>query len=135
LWITGHSSGGALASLAALTFVDTHEKTVGTNCLAGVITFGQPIMADQVFANEFNSKLKGRAYRYYNNLDIVPTMPICLLPYSREYCHVGEGVLLNCPKWIRRNQLKNRLMLAPLLFEGVRAHFPSEYKEALDRLL
>jgi len=93
------------------------------------------MMADQVFANEYNSKLNGRAFRYYNHVDIVPTLPTSCLPHGREYCHVGEGVLLNCPKWIRHNQLKSRLLLAPVLFEGMRAHFPSEYKEALNRLL
>lgn len=76
VWITGHSLGGALASLAAYRLVN--EKILDADQIGGVLTFGQPHVGDGKFANEYR-KLKGkeqgllhdRHYRFVNNCDIV----------------------------------------------------------------
>jgi pimeloyl-ACP methyl ester carboxylesterase len=61
LWITGHSLGGALATLAAARIPR----------LIGVHTFGAPRVGDKTFAERFDKPL----YRWVNNNDVVPHLP------------------------------------------------------------
>lgn len=82
LWITGHSLGGALATLAARR-LPTSMKPVG------VYTFGQPRVGDTAYAKKY--KLKH--HRFVNNKDIVPTVPSRFIPGAFPpafYTHCGE---------------------------------------------
>src|SRR6267378_553187 len=65
LWITGHSLGAALATLAADTLPGT----------AGVYTFGSPLVGDQIFAGRFNQRFTDRSYRYIDDHDAVTHVP------------------------------------------------------------
>ncbi|MBF0284391.1 MAG: lipase family protein [Magnetococcales bacterium] len=80
-WITGHSLGGALATLAAarLRFIE------GDRPMHGVYTFGSPRVGDKNFGEAYNRQLMGRTFRFVNNNDIVPRVPPRLLGYT----HVG----------------------------------------------
>ena len=71
IWMTGHSLGGALATLAADRYGNAQ----------GVYTFGSPRVGDDVFKENFDAKV----YRVVNNTDIVAQVP----PPVR-YKHVGE---------------------------------------------
>jgi len=79
-WFTGHSLGGALATLAADRFGQ----------VAGLYTFGSPRVGDTAFHDDFSIP----AYRFVNNQDIVPRVP----PFGfydngitlGEYRHVGQ---------------------------------------------
>jgi len=82
LWITGHSLGGALATLVARR-LPTSMKPVG------VYTFGQPRVGDTVFGKKY--KLKH--HRFVNNKDIVPTVPSRFIPGAFPpafYTHCGS---------------------------------------------
>lgn len=85
LWITGHSLGGALAVLAAARLVldiDTHiYKSVH-----GLYTFGQPRVGDRAFIKTLDDELKPRYFRFVNNNDIVPRVPVRL----NQYQHGGS---------------------------------------------
>lgn len=70
LWMTGHSLGAALATLAADRF----------GHVQGVYTFGSPRVGDQSFADDYYVN----TYRFVNNNDIVPRLP------WRPYVHVGQ---------------------------------------------
>jgi hypothetical protein len=90
VWFTGHSLGGALATLAA----DGYARG------AGLYTFGSPRVGDRTFADHF----RVNAYRFVNNDDVVTKVP---LPGS--YRHVGnvkyidsEGVILDDPSFLVR---------------------------------
>ena len=75
LWLTGHSLGAALATLAADAFVGT----------AQVYTYGSPRVGDRLFQADFAQK----TYRFVNHLDIVTNLPphiTSILPYY----HVGN---------------------------------------------
>ena len=71
IWMTGHSLGAALATLAA----DRYGN------VQGLYTYGSPRVGDQDFKEDFNVN----AYRFVNNSDIVTKVPP-----ANMYCHVGE---------------------------------------------
>ncbi|MFO0915927.1 MAG: lipase family protein [Pirellulales bacterium] len=70
LWVTGHSLGGALALMCAYDLEDVEQRR-----LNGVITFGQPMVARQEFADYIDMLLIGRYARFVNREDIVPKVP------------------------------------------------------------
>lgn len=91
LYITGHSLGGALATIAAAALAD-HGIEV-----AGVYTFGQPRVGDLTFVRQLNNMTRGKVFRFVNNNDIVPHVPP---PFSvwnptRLYGHVGGVTYFN----------------------------------------
>ncbi len=93
LWLTGHSLGGALATLATAQLLQSNDP------VRGLYTFGQPRVGDRRFAQAFDSEFKARAFRFVNDNDIVPELP-------SWYAHVGtlkyfsdSGVLRDSPSW------------------------------------
>ncbi|NEQ43181.1 MAG: lipase family protein [Leptolyngbya sp. SIOISBB] len=86
LWVTGHSLGGALATLAA-TSLEYQGFTV-----SGLYTFGQPRVGDWAFTREVNERMGDRMFRYVNNNDIVPLTPPQFNPLNpgRLYGHMGQ---------------------------------------------
>ncbi|MGP1384794.1 MAG: lipase family protein [Thainema sp.] len=79
VWVTGHSLGGALATLAA-----TSLKEQGIP-VTKLYTFGQPRTGNGIFLDYFNTSLgfKEQAFRFVNNTDIVPRVPLRAL--SRRF--------------------------------------------------
>lgn len=70
LWVTGHSLGGALALMCAYDLEEVENRR-----LNGVITFGQPMVAHQEFADYIDTLFNGRYARFVNRDDIVPKVP------------------------------------------------------------
>lgn len=81
LFITGHSRGGALATLAAQSLV---YKGLGP---VAVYTYGAPRVGTKAFADRYDIKSH---FRIENDRDIVPHVPPA--PLSR---HVGERYWIN----------------------------------------
>ena len=88
LWITGHSLGGALATIAASLLVEDDEP------FFGVYTFGSPRCGDKDFARVYKVEAGARTYRFQNNNDIVSRVPARAMGYR----HVGNFV------YIRENE-------------------------------
>jgi triacylglycerol lipase len=80
LWITGHSLGGALATLATAKL--RLEKAYPVD---GLYTFGSPRVGDENFAIAFDHNFHDQTFRFVNNNDIVPRVPFRLMNYR----HVG----------------------------------------------
>uniref|UniRef100_A0A915EQ67 Fungal lipase-like domain-containing protein n=1 Tax=Ditylenchus dipsaci TaxID=166011 RepID=A0A915EQ67_9BILA len=81
LWLTGHSLGGALASLAAAQIVADGKFDVSKIKL---YTFGQPRTGDNDFADAFDAHLpENTTFRITHARDPVPHMP----PHSYNYTH------------------------------------------------
>jgi len=74
LFYTGHSLGGALATLAASMIIP-----------CAVYTFGSPRVGDTVFAQSLDYV---SIYRVANNRDLVTALPPSRIPF--DFCHVGE---------------------------------------------
>jgi len=76
-WFTGHSSGGALALLAARRLADVGE-------VCGVYTFGQPRVGDRAFAVGCDAALRQKHFRVVRGADIVPHVPYLLGSYRHS---------------------------------------------------
>ena len=83
LWLTGHSLGAALATLAA-----ARARLEEGVPVRGLYTFGHPRTGDERFARGLDSALPGLVYRFVNNNDVVPRVP----PRKLGYKHVGRFV-------------------------------------------
>ena len=83
VWVTGHSLGGAMAMCCAYDLeVNEHLR------LSGLVTFGQPKLADADVASFFASGLSNRYLAIVNDRD-----PVCEPAPGRYPC--GTGVWLN----------------------------------------
>ena len=88
IWITGHSLGGALATLFASRYGNAQ----------GVYTFGSPRVGNEVFKESFDVKV----YRFVNNHDIVPRVPLPV-----KYVHIGELKFIDSDGIIRDILIEN----------------------------
>jgi triacylglycerol lipase len=79
IWVTGHSLGGAMASLVA------HRLAEDGYPVRAVYTYGSPRAGDRKFRNAYRVP----NYRFVNDNDLVPHLPFHLC-----YHHVGELKLL-----------------------------------------
>jgi hypothetical protein len=87
-WITGHSLGAAIASIAATTIA--HTKLISPD-LIKLITFGEPRVGDKTYA-EVADSLISYAYRVVHRHDIIPHLP----PKGfRNYYHHKSEVWYN----------------------------------------
>jgi predicted lipase len=82
IYVTGHSAGGAVATLLALAM----NTQWGINPI--VATFGSPRVGDHLFTKYYNLLIPNTT-RVVHNLDIVPRVP------SIEYAHVDTLLHLN----------------------------------------
>ena len=91
LYVTGHSLGGALATIAAAGLSDNGVD------VAGVYTFGQPRVGDRTFVRQLNNITQGKVFRFVNNNDIVPHVPppFSIWNPTRFYGHIGDATYFN----------------------------------------
>lgn len=85
LFITGHSLGGAMATIAAARMI--HEDSP----FVSVYTFGQPRAMDRETQLRFNAECKDRFYRFCNNMDIVTRIPT----RANGFTHVGQSIYID----------------------------------------
>ncbi len=93
VFFTGHSLGGALATLALFWWEEPEvkedlEAPYSTSSI--LYTFGSPRVAATDFAGYLNRKIR-QAYRVVNSTDIVPRVP----PWVFGFRHVGKLAYLN----------------------------------------
>ena len=69
LWVTGHSLGGALATLAVDRLTDERMD------VSGLYTYGQPRVGDRDFAKQFDVKMGKSSFRFVNDEDVVTRVP------------------------------------------------------------
>ena len=75
LWVTGHSLGGAMATLASVRLTSEGYK------VRAVYTYGSPRVGDRLFRDSYSLA----NYRFVNDNDLVPH-----LPFRWCYKHVGK---------------------------------------------
>lgn len=79
IWVTGHSLGAALATLATAYLQSQKMKP------KFLYTFGSPRVGNPTFAKRFNKLFKGTSFRFRNNQDVVTSVPL-----PKMFAHVGE---------------------------------------------
>lgn len=80
IWLTGHSLGGAIATLLAFQLPER---------ITGLYTFGSPCAGNSDFAKAFNAKmhLAEKTYRYVHGNDAIANgLPLL----GMDYQHVGQ---------------------------------------------
>lgn len=90
VFLTGHSLGGALATVCAYRF-----QQVGSVYVHGVYTFGAPRVGDKDFKKLYDSVLLSRTYRWVNDDDFAAKMPDFAgapspITNVTTYYHVGQ---------------------------------------------
>jgi predicted lipase len=86
LIITGHSLGGAMATLCAM---DLHLNKGIENIF--LITFGSPRVGDSAFADAFDRVFADKSWRVTNQHDVVPHVPLIRMGFK----HVATEVWFN----------------------------------------
>ena len=84
IWLTGHSLGGAVASVAA-------AELAQIVTFAGIQTFGQPLLADSAMHDFFEQTYGGRFTRFVNNQDVVPRIPPGYQPVGHMVHFTADG--------------------------------------------
>lgn len=133
LWVTGHSLGAALATLAVAKLRLERDEAVN-----GLYTFGAPRAGDPVFARIFDVDFGQYTFRYVNDQDIVARVPLRLMQYS----HVGtfkwfdqDGAQQDDVDWwdIVTNRIRDRIQdLIPGLLPVTNLFVPAFLASAVD---
>lgn len=112
VWVTGHSLGAALATLATaqLEFGWNGKRAIPVRAL---YAFASPRVGDTVFAGGYDAVLKTRTFRYRNNNDVVTRVPVAGL-FLLRYRHVGNLLYFDEAGRLAKNsgmveQLRDRL--------------------------
>lgn len=87
VYVTGHSLGGALATLLALELSSSQLAMHGAVSVT-MYNFGSPRVGNKKFAEYYNEKVKD-SWRVVNHRDIIPTVPRLM-----GYCHVAQPIYL-----------------------------------------
>lgn len=90
VWVTGHSLGGALATVCAYRL-----ESAGEYPIAGLVTLGQPMVAKLDLAKHLDQLLDGRYVWVVNGKDVVPKTP-------PDYEPAGSLVHLDGPGQVGR---------------------------------
>lgn len=83
LVVTGHSLGGAMATLFAMDLV-VNEKASGVS----LVTFGSPRVGNAAFSQFTNSRINGTNWRVTYDNDVITVLPLVLMGFK----HVGAEV-------------------------------------------
>ncbi|XP_024398281.1 uncharacterized protein [Physcomitrium patens] len=88
VYSTGHSLGGALATLFALELSSSKLAKKG-HVQITMYNFGSPRVGNKRFADVYNKVVKD-SWRIVNHRDIIPTVPRLM-----GYCHVAQPIYLS----------------------------------------
>ena len=132
LWVTGHSLGGALATLAVARLRQQKRQSVN-----GLYTFGSPRVGNKSFADKFDQDFKRYTFRFVNDNDAVPHVP----PEDMNFSHIGTREKFN-KKGRLDNKKKKKSLLKKIekrvtdtvTLDQLQDHQMSNYLKNLKRL-
>jgi triacylglycerol lipase len=134
LFVTGHSLGGALATLAAAR-AHTADRVVG-----GVFTYGQPRVGKSDFQRAYNLALDDVTFRVVNHIDLVTRIPLLMQGYRhigrRMYFDESGTLERDAGNWpVARDDLRYRLRhFGRIQAVGLTPHLLPAYRERIDAL-
>lgn len=92
IWMTGHSLGGALATIALAELADSHGDRI-----AGCYTYGQPRTGDRAFRRFMRENYGDRFFRFVNDDDLVTRIPPFFSHVVQLIRFGPDGELLRAP--------------------------------------
>ncbi|XP_030459400.1 uncharacterized protein LOC115679830 isoform X2 [Syzygium oleosum] len=113
VYVTGHSLGGALATLLALELSSSQLAKRGAIYVT-MYNFGSPRVGNRRFAELYNEKVKD-SWRVVNHRDIIPSVPRLM-----GYCHVAQ------PVYLAAGEIKDALVNVQSLADGYEGDFVGE---------
>jgi hypothetical protein len=114
LFLTGHSLGAALATLAASYCLN--NPVLGKGGLGALYTFGSPRVGDPALGRTFDPQFFH--CRIVNNVDVVPTLPPELPIPGIEFKHVGQLKQLDAPGFVKDFLANWELALWKVMLSG-----------------
>lgn len=93
LFVTGHSLGGAMATVASSMLIQEDEAFTST------YTFGQPRAITRETGRVYNVEAKSKTFRFQNNNDIVTRAPARIMGYT----HVGTFLYISQQRQIQQD--------------------------------
>jgi triacylglycerol lipase len=120
LWITGHSLGAALATLATARLRLEQNKPI-----AGLYNYGQPRVGNAALAKIMDDDFKRRYFRFVNNNDAVPRVPVPEL--LLRYTHAGTLLYFD-----ENGSLQTNMPWYSKLWDGVKGRFSDLLKPGTD---
>jgi len=142
VWVTGHSLGAALATVATARLRLIYQEPV-----QGLYTFGSPRTFDSVYASKFNQNFVAQTFRFVNEQDIVTNVPLeSLLNYRHvgrmQYIDHDKSISQSITFWhILMDALREKFMdwlgLFKLRFSmgGIENHFMEHYMDGIAKNL
>ncbi|KAG1138021.1 hypothetical protein G6F37_009602 [Rhizopus arrhizus] len=157
LYITGHSLGGALATVFLAKMIQSSSPLVG--CFEGLYTFGQPNIGDENFGKAFSPEIACKIFNHTYNNDVVPRIPYWYSPPPGTLVFIdasykitlyppdpktGQPVPVRPISYLHPSGLLNKSVIGRLRQEAsvrilfrlllpffINDHFPSDYSDAL----
>jgi len=122
IWLTGHSLGGAIASIGASYL---HHRGFPDSRIY-IYTFGAPRVGDAEYRKSINNMFTYRYWRFLHNHDIVPDVPFPgVFPFMARFLLIGfsrEGCMLR----LKRKEDKEVKEVLRLIYrDGTRKIFKS----------
>ncbi|KAG9446803.1 hypothetical protein H6P81_012931 [Aristolochia fimbriata] len=114
VYVTGHSLGGALATILTLELCSSPMARLGVISVT-MYNFGSPRVGNRRFVEVYNEKVKD-SWRVVNHRDIIPTVPRLM-----GYCHVAQPVYLTV------GEIKDALASLDLSEDGYQGDVIGEY--------
>lgn len=129
LFVTGHSLGGAVATLMAAAIAAEMKTSVR------VVTFGSPRVGDAEFASFYNALVPDTT-RVVHDKDLVPRVPVFGFEHVAGLLHLtGTGRVIGATEtWLRKLFGFGEVFLSELDGEALRDHFITAYLQCVKGL-
>lgn len=124
VWLTGHSMGGAIASILAV----RAARGAGPSVRA-IFTFGAPRVGNRTYV----AGLEADHSRWVHHHDLIPRIPTKWMGYSHfgQEHYISGGIVPKRTLWNRIKRFFSRL-LDGLSLDGISDHNIVQYRSAID---
>ena len=126
--VTGHSLGGAIATLAAMRLCEGGHRP-------SVITFGQPAVGASDFARNYEREIGGRHLRFVHCLDIVPDAPVLAHHVGREMYFNSSGLLVENQSFLTKLRDAARRGWTDDAFTQIKDHSMERYVSLVEAIM